>query len=120
MWEPKNPAIVGRVAPTPLKSVVAAGTATVGSRGVRVPLACEGGDAWDHCRGQVAVKIGGKKVASAKYSLEADQVGQVLATFARGVKSPLHGVKKKAGLVSVVASSGGGTRRQIRLARADS
>jgi virginiamycin B lyase len=118
-WEPKNPAIVGRIAPTPLKSVVTAATGTVGSRGLRVPLACEGGDAWNHCRGQIAVKIAGKKVASAKYSLEADQVSQVLATFSPGVKSPLRG-DKKVGLVSVVASSGGGTRRQVTLTRAGS
>jgi hypothetical protein len=118
MWEPKNPAIVGRIAPTPLKSVVTAATGTVGSRGVRVPLACEGGDAWNHCRGQIAVKVAGKKVATAKYSLEADQVSQVLATFAPGVESPLRGGKKKAGLVSVVATSGGGTRRQVSLTRA--
>jgi streptogramin lyase len=118
MWEPKNQAIVGRVAPTALKSAVTAGTATVGSRGVRVPLACEGGDATDHCRGQIAIKVGGKKVASARYSLEADQAGQVLVPFAPGVKSPLRGGKKKAGLVSVVGTSGGGTRRQVSLARA--
>jgi streptogramin lyase len=117
MWEPKNPAIVGRVAPTPLKSAVVAGTGTVGSRGVWVPLACEGGDAWSHCRGRIAVKVGGRKVATAKYSLEADQAGQVLAPFVRGAKSPLRGAKKKGGLVSVIASSGGGTRRQVSLSR---
>jgi hypothetical protein len=120
MWEPKNPAIVGRVTPTPLKSVVTAATGTVGSRGVRVPLACEGGDAWNHCRGAVTVKVGGKKVASAKYSLEADQAAQVLAKFAAGIKSPLRGGTKRAGLVSVVATSGGGTRRQVSLTRAGS
>ncbi len=119
-WEPKNPAIVGRVGPTPLKSVVTAGTGTVGSRGVRVPLACEGGDAWNHCRGTIAVKVGGKKVASTGYSLEADQAIQVVATFAPGVKSPLRGAKKKAGLVSIVATSGGGSRRQVSLTRAGS
>lgn len=116
-WEPKNPAIVGRVAPTPLKSAIVAGTGTVGSRGVRVPLACEGGDAWNHCRGRIAVKVAGKKVATAKYSLEADQVSQVLAPFVRGAKSPLHGAKKKGGLVSVIAKSGGGTRRRVSLSR---
>lgn len=116
--EPKNPAIVGRVAPTPLKSVVTASSGTIGSRGVRVPLACEGGDAWNHCRGQISVKVGGKKVATAKYSLEADQVSQVLVPLGRGAKSPLGGAKRKAALVSTVATSGGGTRRQVTLARA--
>jgi virginiamycin B lyase len=115
MWEPKNPAIVGRVAPTPLKSTVVAGTGMVGSRGVWVPLACEGGGAWNHCRGRIAVKVGGMKVATAKYSLEADQVSQVLAQFVRGAKSSLRGAKKKGGLVSVIAKSGGGARRRISL-----
>lgn len=106
---------IGRVAPTPLKSVVMGGTGTVGSRGVRVALACEGGDAWSHCRGRIAVKVGGKRVAKAKYSLEADQVSQVLAPFARGAGSPLRGAKKKVGIVSVIAGSGSGTRRQLSL-----
>jgi virginiamycin B lyase len=118
MWEPKNPAIVGRVAPTALKSAVVAGAGTVGSRGVRVSLACEGGKAWNHCRGRIAVKVGGRKVATAKYSLEADQVSQVLAPFVRGARSPLRGAKKKRALVSVIAASGGGTRRQVSLSRA--
>ncbi len=117
-WEPKNPAIVGRIAPTPLKSVVTADSGSVGSRGVRIPLACEGGDAWNHCRGTVTVKVGGKKVAAAKYSLETDQVSQVLVPLKRGTGSPLGGAERKAALVSTVATSGGGTRRQVTLARA--
>ncbi len=118
MWEPPNPAIIGRVEPTRLKAVVTSANGTVGRYGVRVPLACEGGDAWNHCRGRVSVKLGGRKVASRTYSLEADQISGLLIPFSRNVNASLGGRARHTALVSVVPRSGGGSRRKVDLHRA--
>jgi hypothetical protein len=116
-WEPQNPALVGRVVPTQLRSVVTTARATVGSHGVRVPLACEGGDAWNHCRGRVAVKVGSRKIATARYSLEADQAQRFLVPFAPGIKSPLGTRRSIAASVAVVATSGKGSSQKVSLKR---
>jgi streptogramin lyase len=119
VWEPTNPAIVGRVAPTPLKTVVTAGQATVGRRGVKAPVACEGGDASDHCQGRITIKGNGRMIATVKFSLEADQARGLVVPFARGVKSPLGGRKSMAATVTVVAGAGEGSRRKVSLQRSE-
>lgn len=117
LWEPKNPAIVGRVEPTTLKTVVTGDGATVGRRGVKVPLACGGGDAWSHCRGRISVKVGDRRIATAKYTLEADQARGLVVPFARGVTAPLRGRRSKSATVAVVATSGKGSSRPVSLRR---
>jgi streptogramin lyase len=118
VWEPKNAAIVGRVAGTPLKPLAASATATVGSRGVKVAVACTGGTASSRCQGKVTVKIGGKAIGRAGYSLEADQAKQIVVPPLRGITSPLRGRAKRAALVTLRDLPGEGSRAALTLTRA--
>lgn len=114
-WEPENPAIVGRILPTPLRTVIESERIRVRHRSVKVLLACEGGEVSERCSGRLKLKQGGELLGSAGYSLAADQSHLVRVRLRRPLRS-VPGTHKKARATAVVVASGGhGARRGITL-----
>jgi hypothetical protein len=115
MWEPRNPAIVGRISPTPLLTVVEGRRARLRHRGVDVRLDCEGGEASERCRGRLTLKGGDEVLGRSGYSLAADQRHLVHVRL-KGSLWPAFGSHKKTRVRAiVVAADGHGTRRGITL-----
>jgi hypothetical protein len=61
MWEPKNPAIVGRIRPAPLTTAVAAGRAALWRNRIEVAISCSNGNATETCKGSIAIKLNGNR-----------------------------------------------------------
>lgn len=115
MWEPRNPAIIGRISPTPLLTVIKGRRVRLRHRGVDVRLDCEGGEVWERCRGRLTLKRGGKVLGSSGYSLAADQRHLVHVRLKRSVWSVFGSDKKTRVKAVVVASDGHGVRHGITL-----
>lgn len=117
IWEPKNPAIVGRISPTPQRTVIKSKRARLRHGVVRVLLSCEDGAASERCNGRLALEHGGKALGGAGYSLAADQRRLVRVRIERPLRS-VFGTRKKARAAAVVvASDGHSARRSITLVR---
>ncbi len=117
MSEPSNPAIVGHISPTPLRTVIDSKRVRLPHSGVKVLLGCEGGEASERCSGRLKLKQGGKVLGSAGYSLAADQHHLVWVRLKRPLRS-LFGTHKKAQVAAIVAAPDGQVeRRDITLVR---
>ena len=117
MWEPRNPAIIGRISPTPLRTVIESKRVRLPHRGVKVLLGCEDGEASERCSGRLKLKQGGKVLRSAGYSLAADQRHLVQVRLKRPLQSVFRTHKKARVAAIVVASDGHSERRAITLVR---
>jgi virginiamycin B lyase len=116
-WEPKAPAIVGRIAPTPLRTVIGSGWAGLRRRGTKLRLNCKGGKASERCRGRLRLKRGEKLVGSVHYSLAADQSHLVRIQLKRRAWSMLRTHPRTRVMAVVTAFDGHGSHRGITLIR---
>lgn len=116
LWQPKNPAIVGRVAVAPLTTTVTAGAASVWRNRANVPIACSEGNAAESCRGTVEVKVGGRVVGRDRYVVPVDYTRQWPAKRLGHIPSLLKLVgKRRRGLAIIRPDAGGRLRRSISL-----
>lgn len=117
MWEPKNPAIVGRVSPTPLTTAILGKRSLVSGREAGVVLACEGGNASDRCRGKVELKLHGTPIGSSRYSLAADQRSTITIAVRPKLRSLMGRRMRARVLAKASASTGRTSRRELVLVR---
>lgn len=117
IWEPKNPAIVGRISPTPQRTVIKSRRARLRHGVVRVLLSCEDGAASERCNGRLALEHVGNALGSTGYSLAADQHRLVRVRIERPLRSVFGNRKKARAAAIVVASNGRSARRSITLVR---
>jgi virginiamycin B lyase len=116
VWEPRNPAIVGRVSPVPLTAAIAAKSARVRHGKAQVVLSCKGGNASDRCLGRLELKQHRQVVGSVHYSLAADQRKAARVRLPRHLGSTLGHRRKTRATAVAVASEGHGSRRSLVLA----
>jgi virginiamycin B lyase len=116
LWEPENPAIVGRVAPAPLTTAVAAARAPVWRNRIDAPISCGNGDASETCQGTIEAKIRGKRLARSRYSVPIDSSRQVMVRRIGRVRSLLEAMTMtQRALIIVRPDSGKSTRRAVTL-----
>ena len=112
-WEPPNPAIVGRVTPTPLTTALTAQRVVVKHHRAPVRLACEGGEASDRCVGRIELKLGGRVVADARYSLAADQRKEIPVRLRGDLAAALRRDERVRVKALALASHGRSSRRMV-------
>jgi hypothetical protein len=116
LWEPKNPAIVGRIMLAPLRTAIAVGRTPVWPNRVEVPLSCSEGTASETCRGSIEVKIRGKRVARSRYTVPIDSSRRaVVKRIARVPSLRKVTAKRHRALIVVRPDTGGRLRRGVNL-----
>jgi streptogramin lyase len=112
MWEPKNPAIVGRIKPAPLTTAVAAGRAALRRIRIDVAISCSNGNVTETCKGSIAIKLNGKQVAKSRYSVPIDTSRKVPVRRIAGVSSLVKATLGKRRALAIVRPDASKVRRR--------
>jgi len=111
-WEPKNPAIVGRIRPAPLTTAVAVRRAALWRNRIDVAISCGNGNVTETCRGSIAIKLNGKQVAKSRYSVPIDTSRKVPVRRTAGVSSLVKATLGKSRALAIVRPDAGKAKRR--------
>ncbi len=118
MWEPKNPAIVGRIRPVPLTTAIAAVRTLLWQNRADVAISCGDGIVTEICKGSIAIEVSGKRVARSRYSVPIDSSRQVAVRRVAAVSSLLKAtIGKRRALVVVRPDAARTSRRAVTVVR---
>jgi virginiamycin B lyase len=112
-WEPSNPAIIGRVEPTPLTTAVAARHATLLRNRIDVAIACRDGNVNQICKGSIAIKLNGRQVAKSRYRVPVDTSLEVPVRRLGGISSLLKSTRGNQRAVVLLHPDEGKVRRHV-------